>query len=318
MKRLTLLLVVMVGLAFGYGAIEARISSVTGGGGATAGVSDTAYNATTWDGVTDTAPSKNAVRDKIETLGGSGDITTVGECATGDCTDDFINGTDIADDAIDSEHYTDGSIDAAHLNTTQDWSSFTISLPPISSSDWIDGGDIADDAIDSEHYVAASIDNEHLADNAVGTAEIATDAVTMDSVDADGDFTSLTGDWATTGTINGAVKITTDADGHSVTGAEAYGGLIVETGNQQTVTLPSAVLGMSVCVLADGADESAEVYVDCDAGDHFEYDGTAMANGEYIYNDSDLKGDRMCFVAIDTDTWVVTYGGDTTVAEETP
>jgi hypothetical protein len=33
-----------------------------------AGVSDVAYNAGTWDGVTDTAPSKNAVRDKFETL----------------------------------------------------------------------------------------------------------------------------------------------------------------------------------------------------------------------------------------------------------
>ena len=31
-------------------------------------VSDTAYNATTWDAVTDVAPSKNAVRDKIEAM----------------------------------------------------------------------------------------------------------------------------------------------------------------------------------------------------------------------------------------------------------
>ena len=31
-------------------------------------VSDTAYDATTWDGVTSTAPSKNAVRDKIEAM----------------------------------------------------------------------------------------------------------------------------------------------------------------------------------------------------------------------------------------------------------
>jgi hypothetical protein len=115
----------------------------------------------------------------------------------------------------------------------------------------------------------------------------------------------------------GAVGITTDSDGHSVATNEAYGYLIVETGNQQTVTLPSAVLGMNICVLADGADGSAEVYVDCDAGDHFEYNGTSMANGEYIYNSSDEKGDYMCFAAIDTSTWVlVGYRG--TVAEESP
>ena len=38
-------------------------------------------------------------------LAGGGDITTVGECDTGDCTDDFINGSDIDDNSIDSEHY---------------------------------------------------------------------------------------------------------------------------------------------------------------------------------------------------------------------
>ena len=34
-------------------------------------VSDEAYNATTWNGVGNKAPSKNAIRDKIETLGNS-------------------------------------------------------------------------------------------------------------------------------------------------------------------------------------------------------------------------------------------------------
>jgi len=38
-------------------------------GAAAAVVSDTAYDATTWNGVTGIAPSKNAVRDKFETLG---------------------------------------------------------------------------------------------------------------------------------------------------------------------------------------------------------------------------------------------------------
>lgn len=33
-------------------------------------VDDTAYDATSWDGVTDVAPSKNAVRDKFESIGG--------------------------------------------------------------------------------------------------------------------------------------------------------------------------------------------------------------------------------------------------------
>jgi hypothetical protein len=40
-----------------------------------ASVSDAAYDPTTWDGVTTVAPSKNAVRDKIESMAGGGAIT---------------------------------------------------------------------------------------------------------------------------------------------------------------------------------------------------------------------------------------------------
>jgi len=78
-------------------------------------------------------------------LTAGGDITTVGTCTTGDCTDDFVDGTDIADDAIDSEHYTDGSIDLAHL-----------------AADSVNGTKMADDAVDSEHYTDGSIDPAHL------------------------------------------------------------------------------------------------------------------------------------------------------------
>lgn len=47
--------------------------AVTDAGGKTvvtipASISDTAYDATSWDAVTDVAPSKNAVRDKLETM----------------------------------------------------------------------------------------------------------------------------------------------------------------------------------------------------------------------------------------------------------
>lgn len=41
---------------------------------AKSGVSDVAYDATSWDGVTTIAPSKNAVRDKIESMAHSGGV----------------------------------------------------------------------------------------------------------------------------------------------------------------------------------------------------------------------------------------------------
>lgn len=55
--------------------IVAGAIRTSGGGGAS--VSDVAYNATSWNGVTTIAPSKNAVRDKIESLGASHDAVTL-------------------------------------------------------------------------------------------------------------------------------------------------------------------------------------------------------------------------------------------------
>ena len=49
---------------------------------------DTAYNATSWDNNTDAA-TKNAIRDKIETMGGSGTLTTIKENDAG------VGGADI-------------------------------------------------------------------------------------------------------------------------------------------------------------------------------------------------------------------------------
>lgn len=58
--------------------------AATGGGGG-ASVSDTAYDATAWNGVAGVAPSKNAVRDKIETLAGGG-VLAFAELSTGTLT----------------------------------------------------------------------------------------------------------------------------------------------------------------------------------------------------------------------------------------
>ncbi len=174
-------------------------------------------------------------------------------------------------------------------------------------------GDISvgDDVLLADGAVVGITGNEIITFNAAGSIN-----VTGATMDVDGAFTATT--IISDGVIGGYMEVTADADGHTVSATEVKGGLIVETGNQQTVTLPSVAAGMNICVHADGADGSAEVYVDCDGSDHFEYDGTTMANGEYIYNDSDEKGDRMCFIGMDADTWLVWYGGSTTVAEETP
>lgn len=60
-----------------------------------AAISDTAYDATSWDGVTTIAPSKNAVRDKIELLAPLANPTFTGTVTTGDVqvNGDFNVGT---------------------------------------------------------------------------------------------------------------------------------------------------------------------------------------------------------------------------------
>lgn len=66
MKRLGILLIASLLLFFTADTLE---SGVLRGGAA--GVSDEAYDAGTWDGVTNVAPSKNAIRDELESIGGS-------------------------------------------------------------------------------------------------------------------------------------------------------------------------------------------------------------------------------------------------------
>ena len=59
-------------------------------------IDDTAYDATSWNGVTDKAPSKNAVRDKFESLGIPSKASS-SEVATGTDDDKFVTAKAIKD-----------------------------------------------------------------------------------------------------------------------------------------------------------------------------------------------------------------------------
>ena len=83
--------------------------------------------------------------------------------------------------------------------------------------------DIANDSIDSQHYVAASIDNEHLADDAVGTAELAND-VTI----------STSGNIATTGSGTLTVAgISTLTGAQTMTGDTTHNGNVIVATNKK-------------------------------------------------------------------------------------
>jgi Tfp pilus assembly protein FimT len=323
MKRLTLLLVVMVGLAFGYRTIEARISSVTGGGGATAGVSDTAYNATTWDGVTDTAPSKNAVRDKIETISG-GDVTDVGDCASGDCDDPYfteVGGTTIkaGTDGI-SLVGSNGAVtllgtgDGEDENLVLDFNS-TANTVGISSTTGVTVIDFGSIGITSTGTVdlsgATTTFGTISSTDWVTQAYMANDAIGMDEIDEDAAFTSLTGNWFTTGTLGGRLGVTDDGTDNNVAKTEMNALIHDNDGDTWVLADIDAAdgLGWSLCIYGDGANA---ITVDPDAEDiiidTFD-DGGAESAGEAITSGG-AAGDMICLVVIkfsgDVAYWAVT------------
>jgi len=128
---------------------------------------------------------------ELTAIPGGGDITTVGLCVTGDCTDDFINGTDIVDDAIDSEHYATGSIDALHLSTGS-----------------VTSAKILDDTIDSVDYAADSIDDEHI-NWGSGAGQVDYSDITTGNISTAG--TAATGNLTVTGTGSFSSTVATGA-----------------------------------------------------------------------------------------------------------
>lgn len=121
---------------------------------------------------------------------------------------------------------------------------------------------------------------------------------------------------AMTGTIQGAIKISSDADG--MTGAEmttagVYGTLFLATG-AGTWTLPTAVSGMNLCLMDTGT--AHDLILDVQAADTLMFNGTVDTAGDGITNASGSStGDKICVVAYGAGTWIVTSSQGTWVAQ---
>jgi hypothetical protein len=109
---------------------------------------------------------------------------------------------------------------------------------------------------------------------------------------------------ATTGVLQGGVKISSDADGMdgtAMTAAGIRGTLFVATG-AGTWTLPTAVEGMSACLMDSGT--AHDLILDVQADDDIQLAGTEQANGVGITNASGSStGDLVCVVAISAGHW---------------
>jgi len=122
----------------------------------------------------------------------------------------------------------------------------------------------------------------------------------------------------TSGSITGGIEVVSKTGDYTIgsTNAyEAYGGLIFNlTDSTRTFTLPSAVGGMSVCVL-NGQGVSSILRLDAASGDYIVLDGTKPGTaGEYI-GSSGAAADQVCVVARNTEDWYVTSKIGTWTAE---
>lgn len=105
----------------------------------------------------------------------------------------------------------------------------------------------------------------------------------------------------TTGSVQGGIKINTDADGMSqaeMTAVGMYGSMFF-AGGAATWLLPDAVEGMSFCVYSTTA---AAIVLNPDDNDDITLDGTLLANGDSVTSASGA-GDFICMVAQSNTHW---------------
>ena len=109
---------------------------------------------------------------------------------------------------------------------------------------------------------------------------------------------------ASTGTIQAGIKISSDADGMSaaeMTAVGLYGTLFLATG-AGTWILPTAAVGMSMCLMDDGA--AHDLILDVQADDDMSLKGTEDTNGDGITNATgSTTGDFVCVVCTSAGHW---------------
>lgn len=137
---------------------------------------------------------------------------------------------------------------------------------------------------------------------AVGSASNTT---TVSSATGQTDISFSALNLATTGTMQAGIKVSSDADGmdgSAMSAVGVYGTLFIATG-AGTWTLPTAVAGMSGCLVDTGTNH--DLILDVQADDDIQLKGTEQANGVGITNAATTTtGDFVCVVAISNTHWM--------------
>jgi len=149
-----------------------------------------------------------------------------------------------------------------------------------------------------------TVDNGCMADDAIDSAEIATDAVIMDGIDADGNFTSLTGNWRTTGALQGQSVFNSYSSAQTLTYATNGGGVVhVTAACEITMWDGEAVnIGDFVTIWTSGANKLEIIPA---SGDHFVlFIGTVMT-ADYELDLPATAGNKVTLLCTADDTWTV-------------
>lgn len=142
------------------------------------------------------------------------------------------------------------------------------------------------------------------------------DSVTMDKIDDDGNFTALTGNWYTTGELNGKLDVNLDITATYAVPTQAhYGGVAVNNdADAIEMDLNAAAVGMSLLVVSNAA---GVITLDPNGTDTFVYEGTEAAAGEALVS-AGAQGDSLSIICVEANQWLVIGHDATGWTEETP
>jgi hypothetical protein len=230
---------------------------------------------------------------------------TVGNLTAGTLTANTIDTTGAADidigsaDVTDVTITTDGGADSLTIGNNADLD-FGITFDSDTDDATINWDeDNSELEINAPNYRFGANADEDIVITLDSDTEDA--AITWDEDNGELEFGAI--DLLTTGSIQGAVKINSDADGMSqgeMTAVGMYGSMFFATG-AGTWNLPAAAAGMSFCLYSTGANA---IIINPDDGDTITYDGTKDTAGHQIASPS-AAGDFISMVALDATDWYV-------------
>jgi hypothetical protein len=272
---------------------------------------DGAFTASTV--TSDGAVSGTSVTDGTVTLVGDGTITGV---SIGGLPDNIVDNGMMADNAIGADELADADLGdvvissgaATVVNVALDEASDfgDVDVTSVDKLEGVDAGvyiDLGADGVteiqsDTTVQIGASDENLQITDGGTNLITIGTGSGVTEI--------NTTLQFATTGDIMGGINISSKSGAYTVgtdDAHESYGTLFVATGAAD-LTLPSAVAGMSICLM-QGQGNTSALTIQPNTGDYLVVDG-ARETAATDYASSGAAEDKICAVAVSADDWIVT------------